>query len=206
MKNKKRILELRSLIARLGEKDLFGWWDSEALTSAGRVVLSRLFPKTGIFAGIELSMEAARITHNALVSELEAITLFNLPQTFEKAVESCFNQFKIKDLHLNGPDNGNKDVFDAGFFYEFSSPSSVGGSCDISSILVSSGLLSRSLIEEIAPKKKGITGRLVCIGELSPGQGPSTGEYLHYIERLAAAYSLSSPGRLVVPYYLIKRR
>lgn len=206
MKNIKRILELRSLIARLGEKDLFGWWDSEALTSAGCVVLSRLFPKTGVFAGIGLSIEAARITHNTLVNELEAITLFNLPQIFEKAIESCFIQFKQKDMHSNGTDNGEEGIFKTGFLNELEPPLSGSDRDDIGSILVSSGLLSPFLLNEIAPKKKGIAGRLVCIGELKPGQEPSADEYVHYLERLTAAYTFSSPGCLVVPYYLIKRR
>lgn len=206
MMNRKRIIELRLLIARLGEKDLFGWWDSEALTTAGRVVLSRLFPKTGNFVGFRLSIDAARIAHDALAPELEAMTLFNLPLNFEIAIENYFNKFKLNDLHSQELNNSEEDVLIAKDDHELTIPSVVGGGENISSILVASGLLPPSLLDEIAPMKKSITGRLVCIGELNPGQEPTSEEYLSYIERLTAAYSFSSLGRLVVPYYLIKRR
>lgn len=205
MNELKKILEFRSLIARLGEKDLFGWWDSETLTSAGRVVLSRLFPKTGTYAGIELSIEAARLTHVALLSELKAVSLFGLTQLFEKNIASYLYQCKMKDFHKVGPDNGIENAFDVRFINEINVQPYAGHISDISLILASSGLIAEKMIKEIAPKKKSVTGRLVCIGELSPKQEPTTEEYLHYTERLAAAYLFCSPGQLVVPYYLIKR-
>ena len=77
------LFRYRVSIARIGETDLFHWWESSALTDEGRYALSRLFRQTAEWAAIELAIEAARLRHEALVPPGEHLTLFNLGPVVE---------------------------------------------------------------------------------------------------------------------------
>ncbi|MCL6478741.1 MAG: BrxE family protein [Peptococcaceae bacterium] len=202
MENIVQILVLRSLIARLGEKDFFGWWDSEVLTSAGQVALGRLFPKTGAWAGIELSIRAARLIHANLLSELRAVSLFDITQPYEKTIDDFFYRAKAKATQASDALDS-KESFDIGNIVQIVSRINPDSSYDARTILASSGLISVNLIEQVISYRGQESGKLFCLGELG-SQELSTQKFVKHAERLAAAYSLSSPGNLVVPYYLIK--
>ena len=71
------IVELVLMVARLGERDHRGWWQSRALGSAGRVVLKFRLPRTWRAAGLEVDIESARRRHNEVIDRSNAIHLFS---------------------------------------------------------------------------------------------------------------------------------
>lgn len=173
------------------------------MTSAGQVVLGRLFPKTGVWAGVELSIKAAALTHSSLLSELKAVTLFDMTQPFEKNIDDCFYLEKAKTSKAVENHDSIK-VFDAGFVAGIFSRINDGIRNDVGAVLALSGLIPVNVIEEVKSCRKQTTGKLYCIGELDPEE-LSPKKFIKFAEQLAAAYSLSLSGSLVVPYYLIKR-
>jgi len=96
------IFQYRLAIARLGERDLFHWWESNALTEEGRYALGRLFRHTAQWAGISLAIEAARARHEALVPPGARVTLFSLGPELEDAYESWLRRAKS--------DNGSRAI------------------------------------------------------------------------------------------------
>ncbi len=89
------LFHYRLAIARLGERDLFHWWESSALTGEGRYALGRLFRQTSEWAGIDLAMEAAGIRHEALVPAGPRITLFSLGAEIEDSFNAWLRQAKV---------------------------------------------------------------------------------------------------------------
>ena len=64
-------------VARLGEKDLRGWWSGHALDGTGRYVLSSMFRRTWRPAALELDVTAATAMHNELLRRSTALHLFS---------------------------------------------------------------------------------------------------------------------------------
>jgi hypothetical protein len=65
-------------IARLGEADLAGWWNTRLFTRAGRFVLSRSFPRTWKPAGGQLLiLSCARWHNHAFSGRPSAIHLYS---------------------------------------------------------------------------------------------------------------------------------
>ncbi|HEY8743785.1 MAG TPA: BrxE family protein [Chloroflexota bacterium] len=89
-----RVLALRAFIARLGERDLFSWWDDNALTTSGQYVMARLFPRTAALAQLEVALEAATIRHRAFVPQPTRLTLFSLPAALEAQVSKRLHAMK----------------------------------------------------------------------------------------------------------------
>ena len=92
------LLRCRLMIARLGERDLFHWWESNSLTDEGRYALGRLFRNTSAWAASSLAIEAARARHEAVVPPGPHITLFNLGPEVEDAYESWLGGRKFEDI------------------------------------------------------------------------------------------------------------
>jgi hypothetical protein len=88
------LFRYRLAVARLGERDLFHWWESNALTEEGRYALGRLFRHTAIWAGMALAIEAAQARHEALVPPGARVTLFNLGPELEDSYESWLGRAK----------------------------------------------------------------------------------------------------------------
>src|SRR5690348_10006804 len=64
-------------VARLGEKDLRGWWQGHALDRTGQYVLSSMFRRTWRPAALELDVAAATRLHNELLGRSTALHLFS---------------------------------------------------------------------------------------------------------------------------------
>ena len=64
-------------VARLGEKDLRGWWSGHAMDRTGRYVLSNMFRRTWRPAALELDVTAATAMHNELLGRSTALHLFS---------------------------------------------------------------------------------------------------------------------------------
>jgi hypothetical protein len=64
-------------VARLGEKDLRGWWQGHAMDQTGQYVLAGMFRRTWRSAALELDMAAATMMHNDLLGRPTALHLFS---------------------------------------------------------------------------------------------------------------------------------
>lgn len=73
----REIVELVLMVARLGETDHRGWWQSRALGPAGRVVLKSRLPRTWRAAGLEVDIESARRRQNEVIDRPNAVHLFS---------------------------------------------------------------------------------------------------------------------------------
>src|SRR5215212_10747906 len=64
-------------VARLGEKDLRGWWKGHAIDRTGQYVLSSMFRRTWKPAALELDIAAASRMHQELLGRSTALHLFS---------------------------------------------------------------------------------------------------------------------------------
>ena len=64
-------------VARLGEKDLRGWWKGHAIDRTGEYVLSSMFRRTWKPAALELDAAAASRMHRELLGRSTALHLFS---------------------------------------------------------------------------------------------------------------------------------
>ena len=64
-------------VARLGEKDLRGWWQGHAMDQTGQYVLSGMFRRTWRPTALELDIAAATLMHNDLLGRPTALHLFS---------------------------------------------------------------------------------------------------------------------------------
>ncbi len=75
---------LRGLVAFLGEKDQYQWWDCSFLGSTGRKYLAITQPRSFVAAGVMAASEAARRVHDARIGKGRVYHLFRLPQAMEQ--------------------------------------------------------------------------------------------------------------------------
>lgn len=72
-------------VARLGERDLFGWWGCHGLSQTGRYVLERTFPATWRSVALELDLVSAARRHEEALGEREtALHLFSSRLPFRR--------------------------------------------------------------------------------------------------------------------------
>lgn len=64
-------------IARLGEKDMRGWWQAHGLDRTGKYVLSGMFTRTWRAAALELDVAAATRMHGELLGRSTALHLYS---------------------------------------------------------------------------------------------------------------------------------
>jgi hypothetical protein len=91
------LFRYRLAIARLGERDLFHWWESNALTEEGQYALGRLFRHAPIWAGRTLAIEAAHARHETLVPSGQRVTLFSLGAETEDSYEGWLGRAKSEN-------------------------------------------------------------------------------------------------------------
>jgi hypothetical protein len=85
-------------VARLGEADLAGWWNSHGLDRAGRFVLARSFRRTWRSAALELDVRSAARRHDdALDSRRTALHLFSDELPFRRWAMSWLAEEKTAD-------------------------------------------------------------------------------------------------------------
>ena len=106
-------LQARIQIARIGEKDIYNWWDVEAQSDGGLYALKRLFKNTYIWAAMEISMRSAISKIERLMKESDKfIHLFKLTPDLDSKIWNLFYQLKQENkdfknlfLKLNHEDN-----------------------------------------------------------------------------------------------------
>jgi len=83
-----RLLKLRLVVARLGEMDNAGWWNTKGLLgSSGSFVLRRGFPNTHSFAQARAVFAVATTRCRELFDAAGYITLWQLPASVEEQFE-----------------------------------------------------------------------------------------------------------------------
>lgn len=89
------IAELTLAVARLGEHDRRGWWQSRAFGPAGRVVLKTRLPRTWRAAALEIDIEAARRRHEEVIERPNAVHLFSAVWPVGRWVRSWLAETKM---------------------------------------------------------------------------------------------------------------
>jgi len=78
---------VRALVAFLGEKDQFGWWDCSFLGSTGQKYLAITHPRSHVAIGVMAASEAARRVHDARIGKGRVYHLFRLPHATEQKLQ-----------------------------------------------------------------------------------------------------------------------
>lgn len=166
------LFSLRVAIARLGESDAFGWWNSYALTDVGEFALPRIFRRTPELTAAHLSLMAARLRHDQGVPKEPLIHLFNFGEAFEGSFERWLIEQKAEGQK---PELPSKPAVDS-----------------VASALKASGI---DLVEA-----EGGPDHLV-LGTLREADLANPVARKKAATRLAGAYTASERGRLVIPYF-----
>ncbi len=89
-----RLLKLRLVVARFGEKDGANWWNTNGLLGRqGAVLMSRGFPKTHRFAQARVVFAVARARCNELFSLPGSMTLWALPAEVEDRFDARWQEW-----------------------------------------------------------------------------------------------------------------
>lgn len=173
------LFRLRWCIARLGENDAMGWWDSHALTPQGRFALGRIFQRTTDLSAADLSFRAARARHDEQVPDEDLVHLFRLGEQVEGEFERWLMDRKAEGWEADVPETDGHDL----------------GSLSVTEALE---LMDVPVHSEFQERTK----RSVALGrdEVTPAT-PS--RLIELSKRLAGAYGLSAAGELTVPYIRI---
>lgn len=91
----KKYLDLRLVIAFLGEKNQFNWWDTAFYSAASNSFLSPVFTKTIPLVQYESVKEAARRVHDAYIGVGNVFHLFRLQEDLEQE----FHQYLLNNVN-----------------------------------------------------------------------------------------------------------
>jgi hypothetical protein len=83
-----KLLQLRVLVAYLGEKDQFNWWDTNFLSKTGQKFLEVNFPRSSFSAGVHSVTEAAKQLHDSRIGRGRVYHLFRLPAVIEEKLHN----------------------------------------------------------------------------------------------------------------------
>lgn len=98
-----RLLRLRLIVARYGEMDLMGWWNTQGvLGKLGDTVYRRGFPRTAPFAQARVVFAVARHRTKELWDPPACATLWTLPMQVEDAFEDHWQGWIDQDEHWAG--------------------------------------------------------------------------------------------------------
>ena len=180
-------LKVAVLVARLGEKDIFNWWDSEALSWAGREAFRRTFPHTWAIQSLFLGCAAAREACRGLVPPGNSMTLFDVALgTGDLREKLGADEARSLVQGVEGADEYAREV--------------IGSGANVGSILVRAGACGPGDLAWVREHLAHVRERAVCIGKVPVGNLLVEEGRVVWGRRLAAAHVLSEVGRLVVPY------
>jgi hypothetical protein len=80
------LTRLRTLVAYLGEREQFGWWQSSFFSPSSSAFLSPVFPKTHNLARSAGVTMAASLVHDERIGVGHVYHLFRLPEEIEQRV------------------------------------------------------------------------------------------------------------------------
>jgi hypothetical protein len=85
------LLKLRLAVARFGEMDGAGWWNTKGiLGSTGKLALSRGLPRTHLFAQARIACSVATTRCNSIFAPPGCLTLWNLPAEIEDQMAAAW--------------------------------------------------------------------------------------------------------------------
>ena len=89
-----QVLQLRLVVARLGEAEMYGWWGTQdVLGETGELVFRRGFPRTHSWARAQAVFAVARQRCAEQHPDPSAITLWQLPAEIEAAFDQQWNRW-----------------------------------------------------------------------------------------------------------------
>ena len=176
--NRDLLLRLRLVIARLGEMDCAGWWNTRGLLGTnGTFVFRRNFPSTHFFAQARVAFAVARSRCQEVFAPPNCATLWNLPADIEEQFEDQWQDW------LDAADEWRP------FF------------TDLDGLRGMDVLRALQKFDLITPVETAGLQRMKISSEgrsaLLPAQ-PSVDD--NAVRLLAAAFALAGPNRLIVPY------
>lgn len=92
------LIKLRLLVAYLGEKKQFAWWDTSFLDDTGLRFLERPFPRTSAHAALRSASEAACRAHDVAIGRVGVFHLFRFPIEQEESLDLRLAGFAGADL------------------------------------------------------------------------------------------------------------
>jgi hypothetical protein len=173
-----RLLKLRLIVARHGEMDRAGWWNTNGMLGRhGAIALSRGLPKTHRFAQARVVFSVARSRCDELFNAPGSVTLWRLPAEIEDRFDEHW-QFWLND----------GDTW-ATFFDQLATPEET----DLLSALRQRDLLSGAQVETVQGLRRSAEARAV----------PLLGERVlddDLVALLAGGFSRGERGAPAVPY------
>lgn len=172
------LLQLRLAIARIGEMDGAGWWNTRGVLGAtGSFVFRRTFPQTYLFAQARVAFAVARSRCQEVFAPPGCATLWNLPAEIEDSFEDQWH------VWLDQADEWQPF---------FSRLDGLRGHTVVESLMQ---LELLSVEDEAALKRLSVSpeGRSVLLPATSAIDDAS-------LRQLAGAFDLARPGSLVIPY------
>lgn len=173
-----RLLKLRLTVARHGEMDAAGWWNTKGILGRhGSLVLKRGFPTTHYFVQARIAFAVARSRCHELFDPPGCMTLWHLPAEVEDQFEEHWQEWV---------DQGDEW---APFFARLAQ----SGNSDLLSELSSFGLLNQDQAEAVGKLRRSAEGRSVPL----PGTHQPTDEI---VTLLAAGFARGERGSPAIPY------
>jgi hypothetical protein len=172
------LLKLRLAVARFGEMDGAGWWNTQGiLGKGGRSVLARGFPATHGFAQARIACSVAAARCSAVFAPPNCITLWQLPAELEDELSGQW------PVWCRAADEW--DPFFQALFQRSSG--------DLVTHLQELDLITDATVESVKTLRRSAEGKAVPL----PGTGQADRPTLML---LAAAFSKGERQKLAVPY------
>lgn len=176
--NLELVLKLRLAVARFGEMDGAGWWNTTGILGrSGRAALSRGFPNSHVFAQARVACAVAGARSSAVFSPQSCWTLWTLPADVEDALNRRWPQW-CRDVDAWLP------------FFNDIAPRNTG---DLLQHLRELSLVDDATVAASALLRRSAEGKAVAL----PGSGDATRSNLML---LAAGFAKGEKQRLAVPY------
>ncbi len=80
------VAQLRAAVAYLGERNHFGWWQSEFFGTGSKAFLAPIFGKTQLLAQVNGATTAAALVHDERIGIGDVYHLFRLPEDMEQSL------------------------------------------------------------------------------------------------------------------------
>lgn len=172
------LLRLRLVVARFGEMDRAGWWNTQGMLSEkGVLLLGRGLPKTHFFAQARVVFEVARQRCQDVYDLPDAVTLWNLPAVIEEKFDDQWHDW------LDNVDGWRS------FFQKVATSTHD----NLADMLLDFGLLSAEQKDAVAGLRRTADGRALPLRDVSQLDA-------HALTLLAAGFSRGERGRLTVPF------
>lgn len=92
-----QLIQLRLIVAYLGQGNQFGWWDCSFLDATGLRFLETTFPRTARTAGLRSTTEAACTVHDKALGRVGNYHLFRLPPALEDRLEHDLERIELDE-------------------------------------------------------------------------------------------------------------